>query len=71
VNRVTAARILESPQGRTRTYRIFEAHFSTVDDLRKCIESDGAKQLLEHAKFISSGGPPIILVCEEESRLIW
>lgn len=71
VNRFTAARIVESPQGRTRTYRILEAHFSTIDDLRKCVDSDGAKELIEHAKSISTGGSPIILVCEEESHLVW
>lgn len=71
VNRFSAVRIMESPQGRTRTYRIFEAHFSTLDDLRKCIESDGARELLDHAKSISTGGPPIILICEEESHLVW
>ena len=71
VNRFTAVRILDSPQGRTRTYRIFEAHFSTVEDLRKCMASEGANELLEHAKAISTGGPPIILVCEEESHLVW
>jgi hypothetical protein len=52
-------------------YRIAEAHFSTMDELNKCAESDGGKEVLAHAAKISTGGPPIVLVCEEESFVYW
>jgi len=36
-------------------------------DLEACAASDGGKQALAHAVTISSGGPPIFLVAEEET----
>jgi hypothetical protein len=34
--------------------------------LEACAASDGGKQTLAHAVSISSGGPPIFLVAEEQ-----
>jgi uncharacterized protein (TIGR02118 family) len=71
LNRFVATRIVNSPQGLTRTYRIAEAHFSDMKTLQSCLASDSAKKVIEHATSISTGGPPIVLVCEEESYLFW
>jgi uncharacterized protein (TIGR02118 family) len=71
LNRFVSARIVSSPQGQARTYRIAEAHFSDLRALQACMDSDGYKQLIEHAFSISTGGPPILLICEEESLLFW
>src|SRR5271170_3780801 len=35
--------------------------------LKPCAASDGGKEALAHAVKISSGGPPIFLVAEEET----
>jgi hypothetical protein len=48
---------------RTSTYLIFRL----ITDLEACAASDGGKQTLAHAVSISSGGPPILLVAEEET----
>ena len=71
LNRFVATRIVSSPVGQTRTYRIAEVHFSDMKALKACMDSEACKEVLEHAKSISSGGPPIVLVCEEESFLFW
>jgi uncharacterized protein (TIGR02118 family) len=71
MNRLVATKVLSSPQGKVAAYRIAEVHFPTMDDLNKCLESDGGKAVVEHATKISTGGPPILLVCEEESFVIW
>jgi uncharacterized protein (TIGR02118 family) len=71
VNRFTATRIVTSPLGQTRTYRIAEVHFSTMAALQACMATEGWAKVLEHARTISTGGPPIILICEEESYLFW
>jgi hypothetical protein len=42
-----------------------------MDDLTKCLESDSGKEVVEHAVKISTGGAPIMLVCEEQSFLYW
>lgn len=71
LNRFVAAKILGSPEGLTRTYRISEVHFSDMKALQACLESEGGKQVIEHAKAISTGGAPIVLLCEEENYLFW
>lgn len=48
-------------------YRIVEIHFPTVDVMKACIASRGAKDVVSHAVAISTGGPPIFCICEEET----
>jgi uncharacterized protein (TIGR02118 family) len=62
-----ATRVVGSPQGTPAFHRIAEAHFPSMDALQACAASDGGKETLAHAARISSGGPPVILVAEEES----
>ena len=71
MTRFVISKVLGSPGGRVMAYRIAEAHFSNVNDMNKCLESDGGKQVLEHAAAMSSGGAPIVLLCEEESFIYW
>jgi|SRR5947209_10275154 len=71
LTRLVTTKVLSSPQGKVSAYRLAEAHFSSMDDLVKCTESDGGQQVIAHATEISTGGPPILLVCEEESKVYW
>jgi uncharacterized protein (TIGR02118 family) len=71
MTRLVATKILTSPQGKVTAYRIAEVHFSSLDDLNKCMESDGGKEVVAHAAKISTGGAPLLLVCEEESFVYW
>ncbi|MBV8817115.1 MAG: EthD family reductase [Acidobacteriaceae bacterium] len=71
MTRFVATKVLRSPQGSVLAYRLAEIHFTTMDDLTKCTESDGGKQVLEHANKISTGGAPLLLICEEESFVYW
>ena len=48
-----------------------ELYFSSMDDLTKCVESQAGKEVMEHAAKISTGGPPLLLICEEESFVYW
>jgi len=43
-----------------------EIHFPSVEALQACAASEGGKQTIANAVAISSGGPPIFLVAEEE-----
>ncbi|SRR6202162_1449028 len=65
--KIVATKVLASPQGTPPFYRIAEIHFPSMADLEACAASDGGKQALAHAVSISSGGPPIFLVAEEET----
>src|ERR1700730_15007542 len=71
MTRLVATKVLSSPQGPVTTYRLAEVHFPSIEDLNKWAESDGGKEVIAHAMKISTGGPPIMLVCEEESKVYW
>jgi uncharacterized protein (TIGR02118 family) len=71
LTRLVLTKVTGSPQGKIAAYRLAEAYFSSMDDLQACIESDGGKEVIAHANTISSGGQPLILICEEESFVYW
>ena len=71
ISRMVATRVLSSPDGEARTYRMAELHFSSMEQLEKSMASEGGKQVLDHAVSISTGGKPIIYICEEETFLYW
>jgi uncharacterized protein (TIGR02118 family) len=65
--KIVATKVVASPQGAPPFCRIAEVHFRSITDLEACAASAGGKQTLAHAVSISSGGPPILLVAEEET----
>lgn len=65
--KIVATKVLASPQGTPPFYRIAEVYFRSMADLEACVVSDGGKEALAHAVTISSGGPPVFLVAEEET----
>ena len=65
--KMVATKVLASPQGTVPFYRIAEVYFPSMQALEECAASVGGKETLAHAAMISSGGPPIILVAEEET----
>jgi uncharacterized protein (TIGR02118 family) len=71
LTRLVLTKVTGSPQGKVTAYRIAEIYFSSMNDLNACIESEAGKEVIAHAQSISSGGPPLVLVCEEESFVYW
>ncbi len=65
--KIVGTKILGSPQGVPPFYRIVEVHFPSMQALEACAASEGGKEVLAHAVKISSGGPPLFLVAEEET----
>jgi uncharacterized protein (TIGR02118 family) len=65
--KLVATKVVASPQGIPQFYRIAEVHFPSMDALQACAASEGGKQTIAHAVSISSGGPPVMLIAEEES----
>jgi len=49
-------------------YRIAELHFPSMETLQAAAASSSAQQAVAHAISISSGGKPIFLVAEEETK---
>jgi uncharacterized protein (TIGR02118 family) len=62
-----ATKVLSSPTGTPPFYRIAEIHFPSMAALEACAASEGGQQTLAHARSISTGGAPIILIAEEET----
>src|SRR5258707_15739782 len=65
--KIVATKVVASPQEAPPFYRIAEIHFPSMQALEACAASEGGKEALAHAVKISSGGPPIFLVAEEET----
>ena len=65
--KLVATKITASPQGTAPYYRVAEVHFPSMEALQACAASEGGKQTLAHATQISSGGPPVMMIAEEES----
>ena len=65
--KMVATKILQSPQGEPQFYRIAEVYFPSMEVLQQCAESAGGKETLAHAAKISSGGPPVIMIAEEDT----
>jgi uncharacterized protein (TIGR02118 family) len=62
-----ATKATASPQGIPPFYRIAEVHFPTLEALQACAASQDGKDTLAHGVKISSGGPPVIMIAEEET----
>jgi uncharacterized protein (TIGR02118 family) len=71
LTRLVLTKVAGSPQGKIAAYRIAEVYFSSMDDLQNIIGSEAGKAVIAHAQTISSGGPPLVLICEEESFVYW
>ena len=64
--KIVATKITSSPQGLPPLYRIVEVHFPSKAALEACASTPGAQETLAHAVQISTGGPPLFLIGEEE-----
>jgi uncharacterized protein (TIGR02118 family) len=49
-------------------YRIAELHFASMEALQAAAASPSAQKAVAHAVSISSGGKPIFLVAEEDTK---
>ena len=65
--KMVSTKTVQTPQGTPAFYRIAEVHFASLEALQRCAESTGGKETLANAVKISSGGPPVIMVAEEDS----
>ncbi|MCZ7626968.1 MAG: ethyl tert-butyl ether degradation protein EthD [Candidatus Methylomirabilota bacterium] len=64
--KIIATKVQASPQGKPAFYRIAEIHFPSLEALQACAASAGGKETLAHAAKISTGGPPVVLIGEEQ-----
>jgi len=65
--KLVATKVIGSPQRTAPFYRIAEVYFPSMEALQACAASEGGQKTLGHAAQISSGGPPVMMIAEEES----
>lgn len=66
--KIVATKVLSSAQrGPAPFHRFAEIHFPSMAALRAYAASEGGEETLANSVSISTGGPPIFLVAEEET----
>lgn len=69
IRKFVATRIVGTPDGSPPPfYRIAELHFPSMEILQAAAASASAQKAIAHAVSISSGGKPVFLVAEEETK---
>jgi len=69
MTKFVASKIVATPDGSPPPFhRVAELHFPSLAALQAAAASPSAQQVVAHAISISSGGMPIFLVAEEETR---
>ena len=64
-----ASKVAGTPNGSPAPFhRVAELHFPSMGALQAAATSASAQPAVAHAFSISTGGPPIILVAEEETQ---
>ena len=70
VIKFNASKVVGTPDGSTpQFHRIAELYFPSMQALQDSVASPGTQEAVAHAFKISSGGPPVVIVCEQESVL--
>jgi uncharacterized protein (TIGR02118 family) len=69
ITKFVATKVLGTADGNPPPfYRMAELHFPSLETLQECASSAGAQEVVAHAVSISSGGKPLILIAEEETK---
>ena len=70
ITKFVQTKIVATPTGDPAPFqRIAELHFPSLDILKKAASSKDGQAAVAHAVSISTGGPPVLLICEETTRI--
>jgi len=62
-----AAQVLGTPAGTAAPYhRVAELYFDSIESLQTAMASAGGQATVAHAMEISTGGPPVVLIAEDD-----
>jgi uncharacterized protein (TIGR02118 family) len=59
-------KVTGSPAGTPSFHRVAEIHFPSLEKLQACAASQSGQDALAHARQISNGGAPVVLVAQED-----
>jgi uncharacterized protein (TIGR02118 family) len=67
LKKFVAAHVLGTPAGTAAPYqRVAELYFDSLESLQAAMASGGGQAAVAHAMEISTGGPPVVLVAEDD-----
>src|SRR5689334_1393342 len=66
LKKFVAARVLGAPTGAALYQRVAELHFDSLESLQAAMASTGGQATVAHAMEISTGGPPVVLIAEDD-----
>jgi uncharacterized protein (TIGR02118 family) len=67
LKKFVAARVLGTPTGTAPYQRVAELYFESSASLQAAIASAGGQATVAHAMEISTGGPPVVLIAEDDT----
>jgi uncharacterized protein (TIGR02118 family) len=65
--KIVTTKVAASPQVTPPFHRIAEVYFPSMAALEACAGSPGGQDVIQNAIEISSGGPPVIMIAEEDT----
>jgi uncharacterized protein (TIGR02118 family) len=66
VAKVAITKVLGAPEGEPPYYKMAEVYFPSMEAMQASLGSEGGQETAVHAVSLSTGGPPIFLICAEE-----
>ena len=68
ITKFAATKVVGTPDGSPPSFhRIAELYFPSMQALQESVASPGTQEAVAHAFKISTGGPPTVLVAEQET----
>src|SRR4051794_21204097 len=62
-----AAEVLGTPAGAAPYHRVAELYFDSMESLQAAMASPDGQTAVAHAVEISTGGPPVVLIAEDDA----
>ena len=69
LKKFVAARVLGTPAGPAPYQRMAELYFESSSSLQAAMASAGGQATVAHAMEISTGGPPVVLIAEDDGPI--
>ena len=66
LKKFVAAQVLGTPAGPAPYQRVAELYFDSTESMQAALASDGGQATVGHAMEISTGGPPLVLIAEDD-----
>jgi uncharacterized protein (TIGR02118 family) len=66
LRKFVAAQVLGAPAGVAPYQRVAELYFDSSEALQSAVSSPAGQAAVAHANEISTGGPPVVMIAEDD-----